>query len=236
MQIPAGTPGVAPPVVTTDNLGPFAGTSGTVLLRPSSLRHVDQNIATAQTQFVSLALERQLARNTVLALEYSGAHGIHLYDISPSNPLGGGNAYLGDDPAVLTRVNDQYTGINTRGSKGASHYSSLNIRFQTQNLHNSGLSLTTNYTWAHSTDDLSSTFSDSTQGASNGIGNLGYLDPRNPRLDWGSSDFDVRHRLTVTPIYQIPFFKDGRGVGHQMLGGWTLVGIFTARTGAPFSI
>jgi len=161
---------------------------------------------------------------------------LEMYDISPSNPLGGGNAYLGDDPAVLTRVNAQYTGINTRGSKGASHYSSLNIRFQTQNLHNSGLSLTTNYTWAHSTDDLSSTFSDSTQGASNGIGNLGYLDPRNPRLDWGSSDFDVRHRLTVTPIYQIPFFKDGRGVGHQVLGGWTLVGLFTARTGVPFSI
>ena len=236
VQIVEGTAGLPPITVTTDNLGPFAGSSGTVPLRPSSLRHVDQNIATAQTQFASLALERQIARNTVLALEWSGAHGIHLYDISASNPIGGGNAYLGDDPAVLTRVNDQYTGINTRGSKGASHYSALNIRLQTQNVHNSGLSLTANYTWGHSTDDLSSTFSDSTQGASNGIGNLGYLDPRNPRLDWGSSDYDIRHRLSVSPIYAVPFFKNGRGFGHQVLGGWTLVGIFTARTGTPFSI
>jgi hypothetical protein len=236
VQITSTTPGVPPPVVTTDNLGPFAGSGGAVPLRPSSLRHVDQDIKTAQTQFVSLALERQLARNTIFAVEYSGAHGIHLYDISPSNPLGGGNAYLGDDPAILTRVNDEFTGINTRGSKGASHYSALNLRLQTQNLHNSGLSLTANYTWAHSTDDLSSTFSDSTQGASNGIGNLGYLDPRNPRLDWGSSDFDIRHRLTVSPIYETPWFKNGHGFGHQLFGGWTLVGIFTVRTGTPFSV
>jgi outer membrane receptor protein involved in Fe transport len=238
VQITARTPGVPPPVVTSNNLGPFAGANGTVALSPSSLRHVNQGIGTAQTQFVSLALERQVARNTVVALEYSGAHGIHLYDIAASNPLGGGQAYLGDafDGVDFTRVDNQFTGINTRGSNGSSHYSALNIRFQTQNLVNSGLSVTANYTWAHSTDDLSSTFSDSTQGASNGIGNLGYLSPPNPRLDWGSSDFDVRHRVVVAPIYAIPYFRTGRDWQRQVLGGWTLVGIFIARTGTPFSV
>lgn len=238
VQITAATPGAPPPVVTTDNLGPFAGSTGSVPLTPSSLRHVNQNIDTAQTQFVSLALERQVARNTVFALEYAGAHAIHLYDISAFNPIGGGQFYLGDpfDGTDFTRVNNQYTGINTRGSNGSSHYSALNIRFQTQNLHNSGLSVTANYTWSHATDDLSSTFSDSTQGASAGIGNLGYLDPRDPRLDWGSADFDIRHRLTVAPIYEIPFFKNGRGFERQALGGWTLVGLFTVRTGTPFSV
>jgi Carboxypeptidase regulatory-like domain/TonB-dependent Receptor Plug Domain len=238
VQITARTPGVPPPVVTSNNLGPFAGANGTVALSPSSLRHVNQGIGTAQTQFVSLALERQVARNTVVALEYSGAHGIHLYDIAASNPNGGGQAYLGDafNGVNFTRVDNQFTGINTRGSNGSSHYSALNIRFQTQNLVNSGLSVTANYTWAHSTDDLSSTFSDSTQGASNGIGNLGYLSPPNPRLDWGSSDFDVRHRVVVAPIYAIPYFRTGRDWKRQALGGWTLVGIFIARTGTPFSV
>jgi outer membrane receptor protein involved in Fe transport len=238
VQITPTTAGVPPPVVTTDNLGPFAGSGGTVLLRPSSLRHVNQNIATAQTQFVSLALERQVARNTVFALEYAGAHGIHLYDIAASNPLGGGQVYLGDpfDGTDFTRPNDQYTGINTRGSNGSSHYSALNVRLQTQNLHNTGLSLVTNYTWSHSTDDLSSTFSDSTGGASNGIGNLGYLDPRHPRLDWGSSDYDIRHRIVISPIWEIPWFKNGTGWRTQVAGGWTVVGLFTARTGVPFSV
>jgi outer membrane receptor protein involved in Fe transport len=237
VQISATTQGVAPPVVSNNNLGPFAGANGTVALRPSSLRHVNQNIDTAQTQFVSLALDRQLARNTIVALEYSGAHGIHLFDIAASNPNGGGQAYLNDPfNGVFTRVNPQFTGINTRGSNGSSHYSAMNIRFQTQNFIRSGLSVTANYTLAHSTDDLSSTFSDSTQGASNGIGNLGYLDPRNSRLDWGSSDFDIRHRVVVAPIYEIPYFKSGRDWKRQVLGGWTLVGIFIARTGTPFTV
>jgi outer membrane receptor protein involved in Fe transport len=246
VEITATTPGVTPPVVSADNLGPFAGANGTVLLSPSSLRHVNQNIDTAQTQFVSLALEHQVARNTVMAVEYSGAHGIHLYDIAASNPLGGGQAFLGD-PLVdacgttgtgpcYTRVNSQYSSINTRGSNGSSHYSAVNLRFQTQNLHNTGLSVVANYTWAHSTDDLSSTFSDSTGGGSNGIGNLGYLDPSNPRLDWGSSDFDIRHRVTISPIYELPWLKNGRDWKHQIGGGWTLVGLFTARTGVPFSV
>jgi outer membrane receptor protein involved in Fe transport len=246
VEITSTTPGVAPPTVSPNNLGPFAGAGGSVLLSPSSLRHVNQNIDTAQTQFVSLALEHQIARNTVVAAEYSGAHGIHLYDIAGSNLLGSGQALLGD-PLVdscgatgtgpcYTRLNPQYSSINTRGSNGSSHYSAVNLRFQTQNLHNSGLSVVANYTWAHSTDDLSSTFSDSTGGASNGIGNLGYLDPSNPRLDWGSSDFDIRHRVTVSPIYELPWLKNGRDWKHQVGGGWTLVGIFTARTGVPFSI
>jgi hypothetical protein len=210
------------------------------------LRHVNQNIGTAQTQFVSLALEHHWARNTVAAVEYSGAHGVHLYDIAASNPIGGGQAYLGDplafacgttgtDPCY-TRVNSQFSGINTRGSNGSSHYSALNLRLQSQNLHNTGLSLVANYTWSHSTDDLSSTFSDSTGGGSNGIGNLGYLDPLHPRLDWGSSDYDIRHRFTISPIYELPWFKNGRDWKHQVGGGWTLVGVFTVRSGVPFSI
>jgi outer membrane receptor protein involved in Fe transport len=232
--------------ITTSNFGPFAGSSGGVPISPSSLRHINQNIRTAQTQFVSFALERQVTRRSVLALEYSGAHGVHLYDIAAFNDLGGGQVYLGD-PApgtvlpngtkqALTRANQQYSGINTRGSNGSSHYSAMNVRFQAQNLYNTGLSLVANYTWAHSTDDLSSTFSDGTGGASNGIGNLGYLDPRNPRLDWGSSDFDVRHRAVLSPIWTTPWFKDGKGWESRALGGYTLSGIFTARTGAPFSI
>ncbi|HET8922187.1 MAG TPA: TonB-dependent receptor [Candidatus Acidoferrum sp.] len=233
--------------ITTSNFGPFGGSNGSVPLRPSSLRHINQDIRTAQTQFVSLALERQVARRSILALEYSGAHGIHLYDIAAFNQLGGGQVYLGDplpgtpiagtnNVWALTRANQQYSGINTRGSNASSHYSALNARFQTQNLYNTGVTLVANYTYSHSTDDLSSTFSDGTGGASNGIGNLGYLDPRNPRLDWGSSDYDIRHRLVLSPLWTTPWFKSGRGWEGHALGGFTVAGIFTARTGTPFSI
>ncbi len=236
-QILATTPGVPPPTVSVNNLGPFEGT-GTLALPPSSLRHVSQNINNAQTQFMSLAVERQLAHNTLVAVEYSGAHGIHLYDIFASNPLGGAQEFLGApfDGVHYARPNDQYTSINTRDSSGSSHYNALNIRFQTTDFHHTGLSMTANYTFSHSTDDLSSTFSDSTGGASAGIGNLGYLDPSDPRLDWGSSDFDIRHRFVISPIWELPWYKSGRGWQSQTMGGWTLVGVFTIRSGVPFSI
>jgi hypothetical protein len=42
--------------------------------------------------------------------------------------------------------------------------------------------------------------------------------------------------VTVSPIYELPWLKNGRDWKHQVGGGWTLVGIFTARTGVPFSI
>ena len=232
-----GSSGQPQPVVTNANLGIFGGT-GSVAFLPSELRHMNQNIHTAQTQFVSLAVDRQVARNTVFAVEYAGAHGVHLYDVAASNPLGGAQ-FFGLQPfdgTDFTRPNNQFASINTRGSNGASHYSALNLRLQTTNFHNTGLSLTANYTYAHSTDDLSSTFSDGTGGASAGIGNLGYLDPGNPRLDWGSSDFDIRHRFVISPIWELPWLKSGRGWEHQVGGGWTFVGVFTGRTGVPFSI
>src|SRR6267143_1039264 len=232
--------------VTVDNLGPFVGAAGLqVPLPPSSPRHVDQNIKTAQTQMWSLSAERELAKNTILSVDYNGAHGVHLYDISNYNMLGGAQAYLGDSPSCpppapitaicFTRVNQQWSSINTRGSNGTSHYNSMNVKVQSQNFMHSGLLFVANYTYAHSLDDLSSTFSESA-GGSNGVGNLGYLDPRNPMLDYGNSDFDIRHRLVVSAIWQDPFFKSGRGLQRQALGGWSLIPVFTARTGVPFTI
>ncbi len=172
------------------------------------------------------------------------------------NQVGAGQVYLGD-PVVqsnancsnsgitnlntgiaecLTRPNPQYTNVNMRGSAASSSYDGLNLRVQMQNLHNTGLSLAGNYTWSHALDELSSTFGDSLQGGSGYIGSLGYTSLVDPHLDWGSADYDVRQRLTVAPIWQTPWFKQGTEIERQALGGWALSGIYTARGGIPFSV
>jgi hypothetical protein len=219
--------------ITNSNLGPLAGSTGSVALPPSSLRNVDQNIKTAQTQFWSGAIEHQVLRNSVLGLEYSGARGIHLYDIKDTNGVGLGNLLMGDpvgSAGQLSRLNSQYTGINNRGSQGDSYYSALNVHFQSTNLLSSGLGITANYTLGHSLDDLSSTFS-----SSNNAFSVGYTEPFNPGFDHGNSDFDIRQRMTVAPIYVLPYFKNQRGLKGEALGGWQITGIFTARTGVPFT-
>ena len=243
VDISGGTP------VSVNNLGPLASPGLSPILPPVSPRNVAQNIQTAQTQFWGLTLERRLSSKAVIALEYNGAHGVHLYDVKNLNEIGGGQVYLGQplvtsDPNApacttttpcLTRPNQQFTSINNRGSGGFSHYHALNLRFQTQEWGNTGLSILTNYTWSHARDNISSTFSESST-SSNGVGNLGYLDPRNPALDYGSSDFDIRHHLGFSAIWNEPFLKGSRGILGQVAGGWTVVPLFTVRSGTPLSI
>jgi hypothetical protein len=215
----------------------------------------DPNIQVAQTQFWSLSVQRSVARNSVVEVSYSGAKGTHLYDLENINQIGAGQVYLGDPlvtgsacvnsgyenldtgvPTCLTRPNQQYAAINMRGSLGASSYNAVNLKFQSQDLHRTGLSLITNYTWSHSLDDLSSTFGSDTQGGSGYIGSLGYTNLLDPGLDWGSSDFNVGSRLVVSPIWETPWLKSQHGFTGRAAGGWTMSGIFTARSGTPFSV
>jgi hypothetical protein len=221
--------------ITTSNSGPLAGASGNVPLPPTSLRNVDQHIRTAQTQFWDAALDRQLAHNTLVSLQYAGARGLHLYDIKNINARGGGNVLLGDPLTVggsaptLTRLNNQYSDINNRGSNGDSYYESVNVQFQTTNLRNTGLSLVANYTVAHQLDDLSTTFSET----NNAFG-LGYTQPFNPGFDHGNGDLDIRQRLVIAPLYRTPKISSSR-LMNETLGGWQVTGIYTVRTGVPFT-
>ncbi len=178
------------------------------------------------------ALERQLAPGTVLSLDYAGARGLHLYDIKNYNGLGSGNVFLGDPLSdgqgnvALTRLNPQYSNINNRGSGGDSYYHAMNIQFQMTNLHHTGLSLVANYTLAHATDELSTSFSETA-----GAFNLGYTNPFYPALDHGNGDLDIRNRLVIAPIYQTPYFTNGHSSLKQALFGWQVTGIYTVRTG-----
>src|SRR5207248_1508185 len=149
---------------------------------------------------------------------------------------GTGVIYGGDLPSAPTvtssRLNRQYTSVNRRGGAGFSNYNSLNTKIQSNNVANSGVQLTVNYTWAHSMDNLSSTFSES----SNNF-NLGLLDPYNAALDRGNADFDVRHRLALSALWDIPWGKKSSNpLVKYALGGWSFAPLFNASTGTPFTI
>jgi hypothetical protein len=61
------------------------------------------------------------------------------------------------------------------------------------------------------------------------------LDPFNPGLDYGNADFDLRHRLVVSGIWDIPFANATKGVTKRVLDGWELAPIFSAQIGSPFT-
>ncbi len=219
--------------VTVDNAGPLAGAVGSKSLPPVSLRHVDQNIKTAYAHMWSLSIEHELAPNTVFNVAYSGSRGLHQYSISNYNRPGFGIVYLGD-PATdaNSRLNRQYGNMNTRGSNGDSYYNAVTVGLRSANFRRWGLQLNANYTYAHTIDNLSATFSDEVQNL-----NLGFLDPFNPAFDKGNADYDIRHQVNVSALWEVPWFRtSSNGFLRNLLGGFEFAPIFRAHTGTPFTI
>ena len=235
--LPSDVGGTIP--ITTDNAGPLGGSTGSKALPLVSLRNVDPNIVTAYAHLWSAVLEHQVTRNFIMAVEYNGSKGVNLYSIENPNRPGSGNVYLGDPcpttpcaVADLTRLQSfQYSNINRRGDNGFSHYNSVAARVELTNLGNTGLSLHSSYTYAHAIDNISSTFSESNNNA-----NLGLLDPFNPKIDKGNSDFDQRHRFVFSGTWDIPFARNMTGAAKGFLDGWTAAPIVTIRGGFPFTL
>ena len=86
------------------------------------------------------------------------------------------------------------------------------------------LTLSASYCYSHSIDDASDRFDSAFVNAYNVVG-----------TNRGNSSFDLRHSLSVSYVYGLPFFK-GAGMEHKLLGGWQVSGITIAQTGTPFSV
>lgn len=218
--------------IYSDNSGPLAGSGIQKAFPGPSLRAVDPNIKQAYANFWSLAVDRQVMRNSVLSIEYTGSHGVHEYSIANINKQYFGSTYLGDKRAA-NRLQSQYGNANFRGSDGFNLYDGVNVKYSTANIFNKGLTLNVNYTWSHAIDDLSSTFSE----GGNGGNQLGYTDPFMPTLDKGNSEYDIRHRFVLSGVWDLPWMKtSSNAFARQAFGGWSFAPIFHIRSGNPFTI
>jgi hypothetical protein len=230
---PADVPTIA---ITPSNAGPLAGT-GTVRIPAVSLRAVDTNIKNAYAHFWSAAFQHQLGPRITSSIEYSGSKGVDLYTLENPNRIGSGAAYLGDaNPSARLTTNpttgaNQYTNMNLRSGNGKSQYHGVTFGLDSLGIASTGLAFTARYTLSQAKDNLSSTFSES-----NNNFNLGLLDPFDPDLDYGYADYDVRHRSAFSATYEVPAFRNEPGMKRALLGGWQATAIFTAQTGAPFTV
>jgi Carboxypeptidase regulatory-like domain/TonB-dependent Receptor Plug Domain len=225
--------------ITTSNTGPF-DESGQLRIPQSNITAIDADLVTAFARFWNLSLQRELMRNLVVSLDYSGSQGRNLYSISNFNRTGSGNVYLGDPCTAgncTSRLNTQYADINMLTNGGRSDYHGITFGIDSRNFMTRGLLFNARYTWATAKDNISSTLSE-------GINdfNFGFLDPFNPDLDRGYADYDIRHRLVVSGIWDIPYqpnFRPSTITGYlfkYLLSGLSLSGIFAAQAGTPFSV
>jgi len=213
------------------------------------LYSIDPNIRTPYNQQWHLGFQYQLPADTLLEISYAGSRGLKLFTFYTGN-----QAVPATEPQFATLCNQPNanppvtpancptaprrpfpavdSSIALFRSDGISNYNSLQARLEKQFSH--GLQFEASYTYSHSLDDASS--------ASLGSANQGdFRLQTDPRLEYGNSDFDVRHRFVISYIYELPFGKDkefgknATGAVNQMLGGWQVAGIVTASTGNWFT-
>ena len=196
---------------------------------PDSALAIQRDLRTAYMQHWNLNVQRELWRSSVLEVAYVGSKGTKLLtarDINQPQP-----SVLPPGLPFVPRPNPRFDDIDLLESRANSNYHSLQARFQ-QRLYR-GLSALASYTWSKSIDDASSFFT------SAGDANF----PQNSydtRAERGRSNFDVRHRLSVSYAYDLPFGK-GRefladdGLLTTLLTGWQTFGIVTVQTGRPFT-
>jgi hypothetical protein len=189
---------------------------------------IDPRDRTPYLQQWNLGVEHTLTRNIVLEVSYAGMKGTKLAERVNIN-----QAVL-PNPANITPITSRrpfpdFGDILSSNFQENSIYNALQARLEKR--FSGGLNFLAAYTWGHSIDT-----------ASRGSGGSWHQDVYHLRNDRGSSDFDVRHRLTGSLVYELPF---GRGrkylssIGHLangFVGGWSLNTIAAFMTGNYFAV
>ena len=161
-------------------------------------------------------IQQEIARNTVLSVNYVGNHAVHMQagvDFSAVNL----------NPANVVTQARQYNGFANENYDCdclSSNYNSLQVQLR----HNIGrLNFEGNYTYSHEIDDMVNVFG-------------GFSDPLNPNIDRGSGDWDVRHNVTGSVVYTWNELKDSNAFIRNVIGGWQTSTIVQARSGLPVNV
>jgi hypothetical protein len=188
-----------------------------ILSLPADRHHLNGYLQNANVQ-----VSREIAKNDVIETGWVMSKGTDL-DTSINN-------YNSPDPAAgdiqSRRPYPQYARIRLAVTDGNSLYHALQTRYEHRFA--KGLSATAAYSWSHMIDDT---------GQSTNRGACMCQDPRHRgKAERADSVFDVRHRLVMGYIWDLPFAKDLKGPSALLLRGWELGGLVTLQSGLPFNI
>jgi len=174
----------------------------------------------------NLSLQRELPGKTVLTLAYIGSKGTKFMVGQNINPaiFVAGQSTTGNVDA--RRIYQGFGEIRNTQATANSTYHSLQLSWNRRL--SGGFSILGSYVWAKSLDLASN---DGNSGTGNQATN-----PFRQNLDKGPSDFDVRHRVVNSVLWDLPFGRGAKGFKKYLLGGWQLNGISTLQTGLPFSV
>ncbi|MDP9054390.1 MAG: hypothetical protein M3N93_08840, partial [Acidobacteriota bacterium] len=200
------------PVYTTENILTFSPTGA---IGANSVNH---DFAVEYNEVWNAAVQKQLGGNTSFEIDYVGSRTVHADSSTVVNvPSVAGGA----------RPFPQLSAFTTLRWDGWATFHAMTLR--TSRRFSRGLSFDASYTLSKSMDDASDT------GTTNAEYNLPE-DPYSMNLEKGLSSFDHRNRFTANAVYDLPSPHFGSRLLRGALDGWRVSGIFTAQSGAPFTV
>ena len=181
---------------------------------PTSLQH------TYMEQY-NLAVQSQLRKDLSLTVGYVGNHTLHsqLYEVPTNVPNPGPGAIQ------LRRPLPQWGQIDEELTSGIAHYDALQASVEKR--FGSGYYALISYSHSRCLDDGSS------EGAP--------IDLQLLQQNHGVCSYDITNNLTLSSVIDLPFGKgrpllpNAEGILNTVVGGWQLAGIFTDRTGLPYT-
>lgn len=141
--------------------------------------------------------------------------------------------YQGSDSHKLTRLVNQnflqapspsFFAVYIPTSDVDANYNALNTRLRRQ--FSNGFTFDLQYRYAKSIDQLSNEGPGAVTNQTN---------PAHDNTEFGPSDFDVKHNVSLFALYDLPIFKDHSTFAGKVLGGWQINGIMSWHTGFPWT-
>ena len=248
----------SPIVQVNDVVNPTSASTGR-LGAPCDLNVADPNLRTPYVTTWNLSIEQAIRSNLALDVAYVGNHGTKLLGRTDDNQPVSGPAWLSVIPSgpnagktLLDVCNSTKTtatcqasslsgvsatvyadaiqaarpfgtkfpyiqGIARVWNRDASNYDALQMTLTARNFHR--LSVDTGYTFGRALG----------VGDNNNDGVA--LEASDPRLQYGPTATDVRHRLTTSAVYAVPDKKVRGG----LLEGWRINNIFKIQSGLPWT-
>jgi Carboxypeptidase regulatory-like domain len=216
-----------------------------------NLYSLDPNQRTSYAIQMSASVQREIGRNGVIEVGYTGTLGLKLQqNVQVSNTLPGPTAastrrpYLGAVfapgtvfPSYITVTGNSVGGstIATLPNEAQSNYHALYIRGERR--FTNGFSFLSSFTFSKA---ITNAPQFRNAGGATGTENSPPQNSYDLAADRGLAAFNAKYRWVNTVVYALPFGRGQRwltgGLASAILGGWQFAGILSLQTGFPSTI
>jgi hypothetical protein len=201
----------------------FAGGANSTVIPPFSFFNAARKISYPMYEEWNLQIEHQIGKATSISANYVGNHGYHEpVNANSVNTYNGGAAGFAEVP--LAPPNPNFGPVTQVYSGASSNYNGLILSAVRRT---KSLTVQFNYTYSHALDEISN-------GGFNGFSSnsINPTNPYNLASNYGNADYDTRHYVNGSYVYNLPYFGGPR----ILTDGWEFAGTVFHSNGLPLSV